>query len=136
MLALLRTLLMLSILFSHNIYAEPVDDYVKVCIDNQANNMGPELCECMGIKAKELSTEEFDFFFGIAAKNQEKINTGHTALDANQKIKVMQLSMIGPSKCANELAAKQNTSNTQSSAESSTESSLEAQSESADSATQ
>ena len=65
----------------------------------------------------DLSEEEFEFFYIIAAKDQEKVNKGHTTLDAVQKMNVMQLSMIGPSKCTSELAEQENSSASQISSE-------------------
>lgn len=112
MTTLVRIFIVTALILSQSLYAESVEDYVKVCIDNQNNQMGPDLCECMGNKDKDLSEEEFDFFYAIAAKDQEKVNKGHATLDPNQKVNVMQLTMMGPSKCANELAAQQNSSET------------------------
>jgi len=136
--------IMVILLFSQCLYATSIDKYVKVCTDNQANKMGPELCECMGNKGKELSEEEFEFFYAIAAKDQAKVNKGHTTLKPNLKINVMQLTMIGPSKCANELAAQQNSSDTpnnsggtaSTASKSATDAASATVSESADSATQ
>ncbi len=135
---------MFILLFSQCLYATSLDKYVKVCTDNQANKMGPELCECMGSKGKELSEEEFEFFYAIAAKDQEKVNKGHTTLEPNQKINVMTLTMTGPTKCANELAAQQNSSDEAdnsdsvagSASESTNDTALGTVSESADSAAQ
>ncbi len=95
------------------VFSASINDYIEACTSNQKNNMGPELCECMANKGKDLSEEEFDFFYAIAAKDQDKVNKGHVTLDANQKMNVMQLSMMGPSKCTNELAQKKNNSETQ-----------------------
>jgi len=150
MITLTRMFIIITILFSQCLYVASaedsvsVKDYVKVCTENQNNKMDRDLCECMGNEGKKLSEEEFDFFYAIAAKNQEKINKGHTTLDPNQKVNVMQLTMMGPSKCANKLATQQNSSdtpdNSDSAAGSASESTKDAASatvsESADSASQ
>ena len=144
MVTLKKIFIMVILLFSQCLYATSIDKYVKVCTDNQANKMGSELCECMGNKGKDLSEEEFEFFYAIAAKDQEKVNKGHTTLDVNQKMNVLQLTMIGPSKCANELATQQNSSDTPSNSggaasaasESATDAASATVSESADSASQ
>ncbi len=134
--SLFRLLIPATILFSQSLYAVSVEDYIAACVANQGNRMGPELCECVGHKGKTLSDEEFDFFYALAAKDQNKINEGHTTLDANQKMSVIQLSMMGPSKCANELAAQQNSSGKPNSSESSSASSASIASEAADSASE
>ena len=150
MITLTRMFIIITILFSQCLYVASaedsvsVKDYVKVCTENQNNKMDRDLCECMGNEGKKLSEEEFDFFYAIAAKNQEKVNKGHTTLDPNQKVNVMQLTMMGPSKCANKLATQQNSSdtpdNSDSAAGSASESTKDAASatvsESADSASQ
>lgn len=117
MITLIKLIFISTILFSQCLYATSVEEYVKVCTDNQANKMGTELCECMGNKGNKLSAEEFEFFYAIAAKDQEKVNTGHATLNANQKVNVMTLSMMGPSKCASELATQQDSSDTQNTSE-------------------
>ena len=110
-------LAMLSPFIFQPLYAASPEDYINACTANQGNRMGPELCECMANKGKELSDEEFDFFYAIAAKDQEKVNKGHATLDAQQKMNVMQLSMMGPSKCASELAQQESTSESQNSSD-------------------
>lgn len=106
MLILARTSIIIIILSIPSAYADTVDAYIDACIKNQKNNMGPELCECMASKAEKLSPEEFDFLYGITAKDQEKVNSGHANLEPMQKVNVMQLSMAGPSQCTSELATK------------------------------
>ena len=136
MFTIIRVFFTIAVLFSQCLHAASVEEYVKVCTDNQGNKMGPELCECMGNKSKDLTEEEFDFFYAIAAKYHEKVNKGHATLDPNQKVNVMQLTMMGPSKCANELAAQQNSSNSQNSSESASSATSSTSSEAADSALQ
>jgi len=109
-----------TILLSHSLYAGPYEDYEKICTENQGNGMGPKECECMRDKSKGLTKEEFDFFYAIAAKDQDKVNKGHVTLDATQKMNVMQLSMMGPSKCANEIAKQENSQEQQDSSASAT----------------
>ena len=70
-------ILLVILLLLSSTFAASVEDYVQACINNQANRMGPELCECMGNKGAQLSENEFEFFYAIAAKDQEKINKGH-----------------------------------------------------------
>lgn len=126
-----------SFMFFQPLYAASLEDYIRACTANQGNRMGPELCTCMGNKGMDLSEEEFDFFYAIAAKDQEKVNKGHTTLDATQKMNVMQLSMMGPSKCASELAEQGNSSDSQTSSENAVvPSSAEAAAEATDSAPQ
>lgn len=146
MITLTRMFIMISIFFSQCLFVASAEDsaslkdYVKVCTENQNNKMDHDLCECMGNEGKKLSEEEFDFFYAIAAKNQEKVNKGHATLDPNQKVNVMQLTMMGPSKCANKLAAQQNSSDTPDNSDSASESTNDAASatvsESANSASQ
>lgn len=119
------------------LYATSAEDYINACTANQGNRMDREHCECMANEGKGLSDEEFEFFYAIAAKDQEKVNKGHMSLDANQKMNVMQLSMTGPTKCANELAQQNDTSdqnNSSSSSASSSDSAAETVEEAADSA--
>ena len=134
MLKLFSCLAILSLIIFQHLFAASSEDYIKACVANQNNRMGPELCECMANKGKDLSEEEFDFFYAIAAKDQQKVNKGHATLDANQKMNVMQLSMMGPSKCANELAQQEGTSGTQNSSASTSNSSTSATATAADSA--
>lgn len=124
MIALTRMFIIITIYFSQCLFVASaedsvpeedlvtVEDYVKVCTKNQNNKMDRDLCECMGNEGNNLSAKEFDFFYAIAAKDQEKVNKGHTTLEPNQKINVMTLTMTGPTKCANKLAAQQNSSET------------------------
>lgn len=146
MITLTRMFIMITIFFSQCLFvasaedSASVKDYVKVCTENKNNKMDHDLCECMGNEGKKLSEEEFDFFYAIAAKDQEKVNKGHATLDPNQKVNVMQLTMMGPSKCANKLAAQQNSSDTPDNSDSASESTNDAasatMSESADSTSQ
>jgi len=113
MFRLFSQLVVITILISPTVYAASIDDYVAACTANQNNNMESDLCECMANKAKELSSEEFDFFYAIAIKDREKVNHGHTTLEPQQKAKVLQLNMLGPSRCANQLATNKDNTNSQ-----------------------
>ena len=128
-------LTMTALFISQPLYATSAEEYINACTANQGNRMDREHCECMANEGKDLSDEEFEFFYAIAAKDQEKVNKGHMSLDANQKMNVMQLSMMGPTKCANKLAEQEPEAETQNS--SANASSAETVSESAaDSASQ
>ncbi|MGH1537161.1 MAG: hypothetical protein ACRBDX_03805 [Gammaproteobacteria bacterium] len=133
-----KLLIAATILFSPTLYAVSAEDYIAACTTNQNNRMDADLCECMALEGQELSDEEFEFFYAITAKDQEKVNKGHATLDANQKVNVMTLSMMGPSKCANKLAAQKKSSNTQESSDSAANArtTTEAVSGTADSASQ
>lgn len=126
-----------SFMLFQPLYAASLENYIRACTANHGNRMGPELCACMGNKGMDLSEEEFDIFYAIAAKDQEKVNKGHTTLDATQKMNVMQLSIMGPSKCASELAEQGNSSDSKTSSENAAvSSSAEAAVEATDSASQ
>lgn len=114
----LKILIAATALFSQALYATSVEDYVAVCTANQNNRMDENVCRCMANEGKKLSDEEFEFFYAIAAKDQEKVNKGHATLGPNQKVNVMTLSMMGPSKCANEMATQNNSTNEQAAPES------------------
>ena len=60
------TFMITAIILLNPSSAETVKKYVEVCTENQKNKMGPELCECVGNKAKgKFSKEEFDFFYTL-----------------------------------------------------------------------
>jgi hypothetical protein len=131
-----KLLIAATLLFSQTLYAASVEDYIVACNTNQNNKIDPALCECMGNKSKELTEEEFEFFYAISTKDQEKANKGHATLETKQKVKVMQLTMMAPAYCTNELAAQKNTSDSKDSSEKMTGASSSSVSEATDSASQ
>ena len=85
--------------------ATTLEQYIKVCVDNPRNGMGPELCECMGTEAiNRFSEEEFGFFYASAAKDAAATTKYNMALGPQQKMNVIMFSMKGPSECANKLS--------------------------------
>lgn len=137
MLVLFRWASVVTIILLQSLYAVSPEQAIDACIANQGNRMGPELCECV-IKHKvkpNTSDEEFDFYYAIAAKDQQKIAKYNTTLDANQKINVMTLYMKAPSECAGELANQENSSDQPESSTDSAVSASDSASEAASGAT-
>ena len=87
--------------------AASVESYVAACMQNQKNAMGPELCECVGKKAKDMfSDDEFAFFYAMSAKDQASISKYNAQLSSQEKMNVIMFTMKGPSKCAGELSSQ------------------------------
>lgn len=88
-----------------SIEAATLEQYKKVCSDNQRNNMGAELCECVGKEALiRFNEDEFNFFYATAAKDTAATQKYNMALAPQQKMNVIMFTMKGPSLCAGKLA--------------------------------
>ncbi len=103
-----KSIVLLTLLAAVWIYPPTVsaaENYREVCVENQNNNMGPDLCECMERIARwKLNDREYSFFYATAAKDSEKINKLQGQLSAQEKMNVITLIMKGPSDCAAELS--------------------------------
>jgi len=94
-----------TVFWTNAVQATSVEDYVKVCVSNQKNQMGPGLCECVANKAKgRFNANEFGYFYAIAAKDGASINKYNSQLKQQEKMNVIMFSMKGPAECANDPA--------------------------------
>ena len=85
--------------------AATVSVYVKACINNQANRMGPELCECVGKRAKrEHGQAGLDYMYHGVAKQGTEMQQILSTMDPQQKVGIMMFSMQAPADCARQLA--------------------------------
>lgn len=85
--------------------AATVSEYVTACTSNQANRMGPELCECVGQRVRrEHGQTGLDYLYYGVSKQGVQMNQVLAGMDAQQKVGIMMFSMQAPSECASELA--------------------------------
>ncbi|MCU7829803.1 MAG: hypothetical protein KZQ85_12115 [Candidatus Thiodiazotropha sp. (ex Myrtea sp. 'scaly one' KF741663)] len=88
-----------------SIEAATLEQYKKACSDNQRNNMGAELCECVGKEALiRFNEDEFNFFYATAAKDTAATQKYNKALAPQQKMNVIMFTMKGPPLCAGKLS--------------------------------
>ena len=90
---------------SASTYAATISEYVTACTNNQANRMGPELCECVGQRVKrEHGQAGLDYLYYGVSKQSTQMHQVLAGMDPQQKAGIMMFSMQAPSKCAGELA--------------------------------
>jgi|GEM_PF-5766468 len=99
----------LLLAFFQPLLAATSDDYLQACNEHEGKRFGAEFCDCMLEKSKDLNQDELDFLYAITTKDREKANEGVETLDVNQKTKVIQITVLGPSQCNKELANKSTT---------------------------
>ncbi len=95
----------LSAILSPGATAATVSEYVKACVNNQANRMGPELCECVGMRARrEHGQAGLDYLYHGVTKQGAQMQQLLATMGPQQKVGIMMFSMQAPADCARELA--------------------------------
>ena len=90
---------------SSNAPAATVSEYVTACVNNQANRMGPELCECVGQRARRKHGQDgLDYLYYGVTKQGAEMQQVLAGLGPQQKVGIMMFSMQAPADCARELA--------------------------------